>query len=87
MSEYIVDEFILHKLVTSYMEKNLTFNSPLPPHSTERVVRCKDCKYCSKPINSNGFLWCNHPRITDQYESIEADWNGFCAWGEKRKDA
>ena len=47
------------------------------------VVRCKDCKYCSVDRYSDG----NVP----DYVCIEMDCgveaDGFCAWGERRKDA
>ena len=48
-----------------------------------KVVRCKNCKYCSVDKYTDG----NAPNYVciDMGCGVEAD--GFCAWGEKREDA
>ena len=38
----------------------------------EEIVRCKDCRY-----------WSNNECI---YSYFEDNPNGYCAWGERRKD-
>ena len=41
----------------------------------ERIVRCRDCKYCMSYWQSD---YC------DYFAHVTNDPDGFCAWGERR---
>ena len=42
----------------------------------ERVVRCRDCKYC---MAYTAAAYCDYLS-----HAVDAELNGFCAWGERR---
>lgn len=86
MSEYIIeipDEYIHIEGQTIYIP-----DERHDPMSIEPIVRCKDCKHRRKSWNGkrpdfipDGFFcwyWGGHEL-----------WNpdGFCAWGERRREA
>lgn len=41
----------------------------------ERIVRCRDCKFC---MSYWGADYC------DYFKHVTNDPDGFCAWGERR---
>jgi hypothetical protein len=42
----------------------------------ERIVRCRDCKYCMSYWKSD---YC------DYFSHVTNDPDGFCAWGERKE--
>lgn len=43
----------------------------------EDIVRCKNCRYCMSYWKAN---YCDYFKYSIEHL------NGFCAWGERRKD-
>ena len=57
-----------------------------PTVDAVEVVRCKDCKHYD---NGEGIQWCI---LNSHFAQDGADWNsfpenGFCSYGERRKNA
>lgn len=51
---------------------------------SERIIRCKDCKYC-KPLSSfHKHLGCYNDFL-NKHEAIPVCEQGFCAWGEPKE--
>lgn len=48
-------------------------------HVHERIVRCRDCTYCTDSPAWPGANECD-------YINRGVDPDGFCAWGERRED-
>lgn len=50
------------------------------------VVRCRDCKYCTKEIKWNGEEYLNCERAAELADNgVEIDGNQFCSYGERRE--
>lgn len=55
----------------------------------ERIVRCRDCKHAEEYCDTD-MLGCLHFEQWDYCEDQPRQWlvepDGFCAWGEPRKE-
>lgn len=64
----------------------------------ERVVRCRDCKFCDV-VPDGSTCFCRHfydkpdwglpaPYTgSEPAEMLEVSFDGFCAWGERKGDS
>ena len=78
MAERIID------LPTEKMATDLRF------WLRERIVRCRDCKYCREHDmraygGDRGQLLCHHFSMSSG-AGWPVDPDGFCSWGERRTD-
>lgn len=82
MTEYIVSELDLNRLVVNYMESRMSLYSPIS--EPERIVRCKDCKHLVGV--GIDFYYCElfRARGPYDYELHKPAYDGFCAWGEAK---
>lgn len=53
--------------------------TPNKQHRKERIVRCRDCKWC---MAYGKATYCD--RFAHALPTVEP--NGFCAWGERRDE-
>ena len=82
-----------HEFVDRYFEDTIRaiaakaeediFVSAMRANGFEKVVRCRDCVNAFRGRGQK-FLVCSHA-CGGPYSAIVAP-NGFCAWGERRKD-
>lgn len=57
---------------------------PVADNSFARVVRCKECKH----LELRGFRDTENGRYADCiFMRVPVSEDGFCSWGERRKDA
>ena len=58
------------------------------PNYNERIVRCKDCKFCLEKCKYfNGSPVCVRcGSEIDGFDAFETEPDGFCKWGEPRED-
>ena len=60
-----------------------------PTEIRERVVRCRDCEHAVEHCDTD-LLNCLHFEQWDYYYDQPGEWmvepDGFCAWGEPRKE-
>ena len=55
-------------------------HNPLSQNEWVKVVRCRDCRWCMAYSNAT---YCD--RFAHALPTSELD--GFCAWGERRRDS
>jgi len=81
MSEYIVD--FGDKRSNRFVRLNMALIEDNGAKLGERVIRCRDCKFCHKN-------YCEK-RVSPTVSPSEIYWipvepDGFCAWGERRSE-
>lgn len=87
MAEYVCEVVTEHELIGDvhhYVRR-------------ERVVRCRDCEFC-EVVPSGSTCFCRkfyekpdwglpeHYAGSEPCEMAEVDFDGFCAWGQRRDD-
>ena len=48
---------------------------------SQPIVRCRDCWFCGKGMWGNETF----PVCRRGLHTFQVTWDGFCAWGERRK--
>ena len=90
MSEYVVDTF---GIVQDFADLHGDMSTPLyqaimdvmASRQREEIVRCRDCEYIFHREYNNGFEYHTCGYFDSEHAEVAPD--GFCAWGERRKDA
>lgn len=76
-----------HDVVLANGAKHHCFDTTILYEIPEAVVRCKDCRYCSRELNVNREVWStdkNHLFCHFSKRLMRID--DFCSWGERRED-
>lgn len=68
MAEYIFE-------IKNAVYNGVTGEVSVKPKCVGELIRCKDCKYWTKPYGWNGF--CDH--------GIPAEADDFCSWAERKE--
>lgn len=79
-------EYICLAVMSIELDSSLIHTGYLP---LERVVRCRDCEHAVEHCDTD-LLNCLHFEQWDYYYDQPGEWmvepDGFCAWGEPRKE-
>lgn len=81
MSEYIIeltDDELNMVIATHGVEDCQLFGYKL----TGEIVRCRDCRFCGKGMWGNETF----PVCRRGLHTFQVTWDGFFAWGERRKE-
>lgn len=86
MSEYRPTEYVVDFgdcRSNRFVMLNMTLIKQNGAKLHERIVRCRDCKFCDYDVFA---YWCCREKYREfKIDSLDGERMGFCAWAERKE--